>query len=207
MPIHRSAALVASYSFGLSAFFLLGRFHARPRAGGCAAGRGWPRAGSRRLAAAARARVARRRFARCGGGCAAVRRGWRRRCAKNLAAARAAPPCCPPSCAAPLDLSSFLFLCVCTAHAPSLSAHLYGLTMARAAKRMQLCMRRRWSGGWRGRRVRGRGQQCGGSAGGCWPGGRASKAGAPCGHRWAPRRHLSATPLWHPPCLGAFLSA
>ena len=42
------------------------------------------------------------------------RRGWRRRCAKNLAAARAAPPCCPPSCVAPLDFSSFLFLCVCT---------------------------------------------------------------------------------------------
>ena len=54
-----------------------------------------------------------------------------------LVAARAAPPCCPPSCAAPLDVSSSLFLCVRmahAAHAPSSSAHLDGLTMARARR-------------------------------------------------------------------------
>ena len=41
-----------------------------------------------------------------------------------LAAARAAPPCCPRSCVAPLDLSSFLFLRVCMVHASRLSAPL-----------------------------------------------------------------------------------
>ena len=110
-----------------------------------------------------------------------------------LAAARAAPPCCPRSCVAPLDLSSFLFLRVCMVHASRLSAPLRPHHPARAAKRMHATMRaqrvvrrraraacaRAWPAAWRQHwRLLAR---------------RASKAGAPCGRRWAPRRHPSAT--------------
>ena len=70
-----------------------------------------------------------------------------------------------------LDLSSFLFLCVGSAHAPSLSPPSSGLTMACGTKRMQPGMRREWwSGGWHEQRARGSGRQRGNSAGGCWPG-------------------------------------
>ena len=66
-----------------------------------------------------------------------MRRGWRRRCARIWLLPELHHLLATLVCGTPRHLPSFLFLCVCTAHAPSLPAPSYGrrVTMACATKR------------------------------------------------------------------------
>ena len=167
--------------------------HARPRAGGCAAGRGRPRAGSPRhlvvasLAAAAAAPP-------CGAACGADAQSIRRLPVHHH---QAVHPLVRHSSTSPSSTSSAL-----KGRSVSLPAHLHGQPTARAAEHSCPC-KGRTRGGQQGDAGGARAGVAGGVAAALAAAGPAGSKGrctsmAPAGTAAAP----SATPQWHLPSAG-----